>query len=96
MGQQNPAPSGLRVGVVGGGCSGFSYSMWFENAAGMMDKTFDMDGLKVYVDAYLGHVPQRLHRGLRRDARRRGLQVRESQREEHLRMRFFVQRVSWN
>src|SRR6204780_1606232 len=51
MSQQNPAPSGLRVGVVGGGCSGFSYSMSFENAAGMMDKTFDMDGLKVYVDA---------------------------------------------
>jgi iron-sulfur cluster assembly accessory protein len=51
MGQQNPAPSGLRVGVVGGGCSGFSYSMSFENASGMMDKVFDMDGLKVYVDA---------------------------------------------
>src|SRR6204780_1961470 len=51
MGQQNPVPAGLRIGVVGGGCSGFSYSMQFENAAGMMDKVFDMDGLKVYVDA---------------------------------------------
>jgi iron-sulfur cluster assembly accessory protein len=51
MGQQNPAPAGLRIGVVGGGCSGFSYSMQFENAAGMMDKTFEMDGLKVFVDA---------------------------------------------
>ena len=51
MAQQSPAPAGLRVGVVGGGCSGFSYSMSFENGAGMMDKVFDMDGLKVYVDA---------------------------------------------
>jgi iron-sulfur cluster assembly accessory protein len=51
MAQQNPAPTGLRVGVVGGGCSGFSYSMQFENASGLMDKVFDMDGLKVYVDA---------------------------------------------
>jgi iron-sulfur cluster assembly accessory protein len=51
MTQQNPVPAGLRVGVVGGGCSGFSYSMSFENASGMMDKVFDMDGLKVYVDA---------------------------------------------
>jgi|SRR5215472_4407003 iron-sulfur cluster assembly accessory protein len=51
MVQQNPAPTGLRVGVVGGGCSGFQYSMQFENSAGMMDKVFDMDGLKVYVDA---------------------------------------------
>jgi iron-sulfur cluster assembly accessory protein len=51
MAQQSPVPAGLRVGVVGGGCSGFSYSMSFENGAGMMDKTFDFDGLKVYVDA---------------------------------------------
>ncbi len=51
MAQQDPVPAGLRVGVVGGGCSGFSYSMSFENGAGMMDKVFDFDGLKVYVDA---------------------------------------------
>jgi iron-sulfur cluster assembly accessory protein len=51
MAQQNPVPTGLRVGVVGGGCSGFSYSMQFENNSGLMDKVFDMDGLKVYVDA---------------------------------------------
>ncbi len=49
--QQNPAPAGLRVGVVGGGCSGFSYSLQFDTNAGMMDKVFDMDGLKVFVDA---------------------------------------------
>lgn len=51
MGQQTPVPAGLRVGVVGGGCSGFSYSMSFENSAGMMDKSFNFDGLKVFVDA---------------------------------------------
>jgi iron-sulfur cluster assembly accessory protein len=51
MAQQSPVPAGLRVGVVGGGCSGFSYSMAFENGAGMMDKVFNIDGLKVFVDA---------------------------------------------
>jgi iron-sulfur cluster assembly accessory protein len=51
MGQQNPVPAGLRVGVVGGGCSGFSYSMSFENAAGLMDKSYEFDGVKVFVDA---------------------------------------------
>ncbi|HEX4487612.1 MAG TPA: iron-sulfur cluster assembly accessory protein [Terriglobales bacterium] len=51
MAQQNPLPAGLRVGVVGGGCSGFSYSMSFENSPGMMDKVFEMEGLKVFVDA---------------------------------------------
>ena len=51
MAQQNPAPAGLRLGVVGGGCSGFSYSMSFDNSAGMMDKSFEFEGLKVFVDA---------------------------------------------
>ena len=51
MAQQTPVPAGLRVGVVGGGCSGFSYSMSFENSSGLMDKVYDMEGLKVFVDA---------------------------------------------
>jgi len=51
MAQQDPMPAGLRIGVVGGGCSGFSYSMNFENSPGMMDKVFNFDDLKVFVDA---------------------------------------------
>jgi iron-sulfur cluster assembly accessory protein len=47
---QDPKPAGLRISVVGGGCSGFSYSMAFENAPGMLDKTYTYDGLKVFVD----------------------------------------------
>jgi iron-sulfur cluster assembly protein len=48
--QQEPKPAGLRISVVGGGCSGFSYSMAFENAPNMLDKTYDYSGLKVYID----------------------------------------------
>jgi iron-sulfur cluster assembly accessory protein len=51
MATQDPLPAGLRIGVVGGGCSGFQYSMSFENASGMMDKVLNFDGLKVFVDA---------------------------------------------
>jgi iron-sulfur cluster assembly accessory protein len=51
MATQDPIPAGLRIGVVGGGCSGFQYSMSFENAAGMMDKKLNFDGLQVFVDA---------------------------------------------
>ena len=51
MATQDPIPAGLRIGVVGGGCSGFQYSMAFENQAGMMDKVFSFDDLKVFVDA---------------------------------------------
>lgn len=51
MATQDPLPAGLRIGVVGGGCSGFQYSMAFENQAGMMDKVFNFEDLKVFVDA---------------------------------------------
>lgn len=51
MATQDPIPAGLRIGVVGGGCSGFQYSMSFENTAGMMDKVVKFDDLKVFVDA---------------------------------------------
>jgi iron-sulfur cluster assembly accessory protein len=47
---QDPKPSGLRIAVVGGGCSGFSYSMAFENTPNMLDKTYSFDGLKVFID----------------------------------------------
>jgi iron-sulfur cluster assembly accessory protein len=49
--QQTPMPVGLRVAVVGGGCSGFSYHMAFENAVNeTSDNVYEFDGLKVMVD----------------------------------------------
>jgi iron-sulfur cluster assembly accessory protein len=51
MATQDPLPAGLRIGVVGGGCSGFQYSMAFENQAGMMDKVYQFGDLKVFIDA---------------------------------------------
>lgn len=51
MATQDPLPAGLRIGVVGGGCSGFQYSMSFENQSGVMDKVFKFDDIKVFVDA---------------------------------------------
>jgi len=60
MAVQNPAPTGLRVAVVGGGCSGFSYHMAFETNSNGTDRVFEYDGLKVFVDQmslmYLGGV----------------------------------------
>ena len=47
---QEPKPAGLRISVVGGGCSGFSYSMAFENQQNMLDKTYKYDGLNVFID----------------------------------------------
>jgi iron-sulfur cluster assembly protein len=51
LAQQNPAPTALRVAVVGGGCSGFSYHMAFENQINQnSDNVYEFDGLKVLVD----------------------------------------------
>lgn len=41
----------LRVQVVGGGCSGMSYKLGFDNEpANTMDKTFERDGVMLIVD----------------------------------------------
>jgi iron-sulfur cluster assembly accessory protein len=42
--------SGLRVGVVGGGCSGFQYSLDLEKESRAGDLEFDVEGIKVFVD----------------------------------------------
>src|SRR5438045_8422719 len=47
---QEPKPAWLRIAVVAGGCSGFSYSMAFENQPNILAKTYAYDGLKVFVD----------------------------------------------
>lgn len=51
---QDPKPIGLRVAVVGGGCSGFQYRLAFETTQGPLDKVYAFtsgtDELKVFVD----------------------------------------------
>ncbi|HUQ94378.1 MAG TPA: iron-sulfur cluster assembly accessory protein [Bryobacteraceae bacterium] len=41
---------GLRLGVLGGGCSGLSYQFKFDSRPRPTDKVFDFDGVKVFVD----------------------------------------------
>lgn len=40
----------LRVGVEGGGCSGLSYKMSFDNTLLENDKQFEDKGIKIVVD----------------------------------------------
>ncbi len=40
----------LRVGVVGGGCSGLSYKLDFDNEQKPMDQVFEDNGIKVVTD----------------------------------------------
>ena len=50
LARENLAGYGLRVAVVGGGCSGFSYGLDFEKEQRPGDTVLEIDGLKVYLD----------------------------------------------
>lgn len=55
LSKNNKQGHGLRLGVTGGGCSGLSYKMDFEESPADKDRVLDFEGLKVFVDpkAYL-------------------------------------------
>ncbi|MBX9653740.1 iron-sulfur cluster assembly accessory protein [bacterium] len=49
--QNLPAETMLRVGVAGGGCSGFSYSLTFDTKHDdLADDIYECHGVKVVVD----------------------------------------------
>jgi len=50
LASQPESYAGLRVQVVGGGCSGFQYHMGFEKQPNNGDEVFDLEGFKMFVD----------------------------------------------
>ena len=48
--RESLAGSGLRVAVVGGGCSGFQYSLDIKKDERAGDLVFDVKGVKCFVD----------------------------------------------
>ncbi len=51
MQREGAVGCGLRVGVTGGGCSGFQYNLAFEPEPAAEDTVFEQDGVRVFVDA---------------------------------------------
>jgi len=49
--QHGKPEAGLRVRVVGGGCSGFQYQLALDEQAGTEDKVYEQNGVKLFVDA---------------------------------------------
>jgi len=50
MNEEGSKNSFIRVGVVGGGCSGLLYNLTFDNKMKEEDKEFEDNGVKVVVD----------------------------------------------
>ncbi|OGP22068.1 MAG: [Fe-S]-binding protein [Deltaproteobacteria bacterium GWA2_57_13] len=50
LARENLEGYGLRVSVVAGGCSGFSYGLDFEKDERPGDLVLEMNGLKAYLD----------------------------------------------
>ena len=46
----SPAEGGLRLGVMGGGCSGLSYSIKFDTHPRERDRIYEFEGVRVFVD----------------------------------------------
>jgi len=51
MAKENAVGFGLRVGVTGGGCSGYQYQLSFDETPGTDDVVFEQDGVRIFVDA---------------------------------------------
>lgn len=41
---------GLRLRVIGGGCAGFAYDLYFEDKPTELDEQFEDKGVKLYID----------------------------------------------
>jgi len=48
--QKLPEATALRVGVKGGGCSGFSYTLGFDDHVSETDQIYEIDGVRVVCD----------------------------------------------
>ena len=83
--------SGLRVGVRGGGCSGFQYALAFDTQRDG-DEVFEDHGLRILVDTPEPALRQGRGRRLRRGPPGRRLQGRQPERHRGLRLRLLLPR----
>ena len=48
--EKDPKPIGIRVGVQGGGCSGFTYKLEYAHEVSEGDREIESNGVKIIID----------------------------------------------
>ena len=94
MSQQEPQPVGLRVGVAGGGLLRIFVSNELRKPEQSHRQSVRIRWSESLCRPGLTHVPERDEDRLRGNLGRRRVQIREPKREDDLRLRQFLQRVS--
>ena len=95
MAKQGIDEGGLRVGVKGGGCSGLSYTFAWEKQARLGDEVFEgPDGREDLRRQEEPAVPERHRARLRHEPGQQGVRVQQPERENDLRLRQLLRRVS--
>ena len=92
--QKLPGETALRVGVKGGGCSGFSYTLGFDDQVAETDQIEEVEGVKVVCDPQELPVPERHGDRFRGEPDGARIQVRQPECVQDLRLRRIVQRVT--
>ena len=86
----SPDEGGLRLGVMGGGCSGLSYSIKFDTRPRERDRIYRVRRRARLRRSQVVPLSARHDAGLRRDADAAGIQLHQSELLALLRLRFVV------
>ncbi len=86
----SPEEGGLRLGVMGGGCSGLSYSIKFDTQPRERDRIYEFDGVRVFVDPKSFLYLHGMTLDYEETLMRQGVQLYQSELDPLVRLRFLI------
>ena len=84
---------GLRLRVIGGGCAGFQYDLYFEDKPTELDESFESQGVQLYIDPLSYQYLDGTEIDYVEGVHGAGFKFGKPKRIGYLRLRFFVLRL---